>query len=198
MIEDILKITNLHKDRVQNIYIFGSVVYGNNSEKSDTDILVISKTSFIEREFKDTDLNIHVMTMDKFLDGLNQHNIRNIECLMGPDWSRIQERVVIPFKLDLNKLRHSVSHTNSNSWIKSKKKIQQGDYYIGLKSLYHSIRIVMFGIQIAKYSHIVDFTVANYIWIEMNERIFTWDELDIKYRDINNRLLSEFRLFVKT
>jgi hypothetical protein len=82
--------------------------------------------------------------------------------------------------------------------IKSKKKIQQGDYYIGLKSLYHSIRIVMFGIQIAKYSHIVDFTVANYIWIEMNERIFTWDELDIKYRDINNRLLSEFRLFVKT
>jgi predicted nucleotidyltransferase len=95
MIEDILKITNLHKDRVQNIYIFGSVVYGNNSEKSDTDILVISKTSFIEREFKDTDLNIHVMTMDKFLDGLNQHNIRNIECLMGLRVRRRFNRVII-------------------------------------------------------------------------------------------------------
>lgn len=112
-------------------------------------------------------------------------------------YDKIQENLKIDFKLDLIKLKHFVSHINSNSWVKSKKKITQGDYYIGIKSIFHSMRIVMFGIQLAKYGVITDFTCANTLWKELNGSKFTWTQLDKKYKEYNNSLLSEFRKLSK-
>ena len=199
-IEEIIKASGLHPTRVQNIYIFGSRVYGNATNNSDWDILIIAKTSSPEREIRiqienGDDLNIHILTSDRFILGLTAHNIRNIECIMAPDWAKLKEDINFNFQLKLSSLRHEVSRMNSNSWVKCKKKLNQGDYYIGVKSIWHSMRIVMFGSQIARYGKIIDWGCANKIWDEIKSKKWTWEELDDRFRKYNNELLSGFRIF---
>lgn len=192
--DDIIQSSKLHPSRILNIYLFGSQVYGNSNSKSDWDVLIIANTPSPETEIKSNKFNIHILTIDRFQEGLNLHNIRNIECLLSPDWCKIQELYKFNFEIKLQRLKHSISHTNSNSWVKSKKKIEQGDYYIGIKSFYHALRIVMFGIQLSKCSKIYDWSCANYIWNDLISSDWSFEDLDKKYRDLNNKLLSEFRL----
>ena len=204
--EEIIKASGLLPQRVKNIYLFGSQVYGNASAQSDWDILVIANTPSSEVEIKDPKFNIHILSEDRFREGLKQHHIRALECIMSPEWAKIQENIKFDdFQLNMASLRHSISHISSNSWVKCRKKIEQGDYYIGLKSLWHALRIVMFGSQIARWGYIKDWDCANYIWDELtfkdqphymrNKKQWTWEELDAKYRSLNNELLSGFRLF---
>jgi hypothetical protein len=90
----------------------------------------------------------------------------------------------------------SISHFRSNSWIKAKKKISQNndyDYYIGVKSLFHSLRIPMFATQIATTGRINDFSCANFIWNKINSKIWNWEELDLEFRELRNNILTEFR-----
>ena len=191
-IKEVIQKSGLHPSRVLNVYIFGSQIYGTASEKSDYDILIIAKTVSPETELVIDNLNIHVLTIDRFLEGLRVHNIRNIECLMSP--YILMETIHIPYEINIKGLRHSISHTCSNSYVKCQKKIQFDEYYIGIKSLYHSLRISIFGSQIAKYGRIIDFTAANYIWLDLISKIWTWNELDIKYKPLRNKLMSQFRL----
>ena len=193
--EEIIKAAGVHPSRVQNIYLFGSRVYGNASKTSDWDVIMIAKTSSPESEIKSGDFNIHILSADRFQSGLDQHNIRNIECIMAPDWAKIQEKHKFNFELNLSRLRHSVSHMNSNSCVKCKKKMTQGDYYIGIKSVWHSMRMVMFGSQIARYGKILNWECANQLWIELTSKQWTWEEIDNRFRKYNNELLSGFRIF---
>jgi hypothetical protein len=50
-------------------------------------------------------------------------------------------------------------NVSSNSWVKANKKIQFDEYYTGIKSLYHSLRIPMFATQIVNSGRITDFLV---------------------------------------
>jgi hypothetical protein len=84
---------------------------------------------------------------------------------------------------------------NSNSWVKSKKKILQSEYYIGIKSIWHSMRMVMFGSQIARYGKILNWDCANELCEELNSKNWNWEELDYRFRKYNNELLSGFRIF---
>ena len=187
---DIIEHSGLHKSRVINMYLYGSVIYGTTNENSDYDILIIAKTPWPEREIKVNNYNIHILSMDRFMEGLKQHNIRNIECLFSPI-KFISEG--IGYTVDIKGLRHSISHTVSNSWVKAKKKILQGDYYIGTKSLFHSLRISMFGKQLCEKNYINNWKCANYIWDELMSKTWTWDELDNKYRILRNELSTDFR-----
>ena len=190
-LEEVIQKSGLHPTRVKNVYIFGSHCYGIASVKSDYDILIIANTPYPEKEIVVDDFNIHILTLDRFLEGLRNFNIRNIECLQSP--YILKEEVIIPFEIKIAGLRHSLSHICNNSWVKAKKKLQQGDYYIGIKSLFHSLRISMFGIQLANTGKITDWQCANYIWNNIISKTWTWDELDNYYRLERNRLLSDFR-----
>jgi predicted nucleotidyltransferase len=191
--EKIIIASGLHKYKIQNIYLFGSRVYSNNSDTSDWDVLIIAKTSEIEKEIKGDLFNIHIMTKDRFEDGLKQHNIRNIECLMAPDWAILQEDIKFNFKIKLDSLRHSISHMNALSYVKCKKKLAQDEYYIGIKSIWHSMRMVLFGIQIVTHGKIIDWKCANHLWDEIISKDWTWDELNNRFKKYNSGLMTEFR-----
>lgn len=194
MIQDILNITNIHPKRLINIYGFGSQIYGNASKNSDKDFIVIAKSSITEKEFKSDLYNIHLLSEDKFLLGLKNHNIRDLECIYAPNWAKLVINKEFDFEINKPSLRHSISHSNSNSWVKCKKKLAQGDYYLGVKSLFHSMRIANFGIQLATENKITDFTSCNWIWEEINSKKWTWEELDAKWRPYNNEIMHEFRI----
>jgi predicted nucleotidyltransferase len=191
-LEEVIQKSGLHPSRVLNVYIFGSQIYGTASEKSDYDILIVAKTPYQEKELVVDNLNIHILSMDRFLEGLRVNNIRNIECLMSP--YILMETIHIPYEINIKGLRHSISHTCSNSWVKAMKKMQFGEYYIGIKSLYHALRISMFGTQLAKDGAITNWQCANHIWDDLISKEWTWAELASKYQNTRNRLSTDFKL----
>lgn len=192
-LEDIIKSTNLHRSRVHNIYVYGSLVYKTSDDKSDIDMIIVANNSVENIEINNGKYNCHIITPDKFQNMLFQHHPVAIECIMLPKEFILMEKIDFKFNLQIEKLRHSFSHVSSNSYVKCKKKIAQGDVYIGLKSLFHSIRIPMFGIQLAKFGKIKDFTVANDIYRNIFSKNWTYEKLDETFRPIRNEVMSEFR-----
>lgn len=200
----IIKTSGLHPSRVFNVHIFGSQVYGTATPESDWDIIMVANNSVESTEQRRGLFNIHVYTPDKFKADLEWHRINNLECIFAPDWAKLKETIRYDFKLNQSKLRHAISHVSSNSWVKCHKKIDITDeYYIGIKSLFHSIRIPMFGTQIASLGRINDFECANWVWDKLtfkdqpyymrNKLKWTWEELDKEFRPIHNQVLTEFR-----
>ena len=192
-LENIISASKIHPSRVFNVYIFGSQVYGNSNSDSDWDIIMVANNSVEAIEIKNGLFNIHIYTPDKFKSDLEWHRINNLECIFAPDWAKLKEDIKYDFELNLAKLRHATSHISSNSWIKCKKKLEQDDYYIGVKSLFHSLRIPMFATQIALYGKINNFSCANNIWKKIISQSWTWQKLDQEFRDLRNTILSDFR-----
>jgi predicted nucleotidyltransferase len=195
--EEVIKRSKIHPVRVKNIYVFGSQVYGTTSFQSDWDFIMIANTPNTNQEIRSGDFNIHVVTEEQFLKNLKEHHSSTVEAFFAPVEFRLQEDVSLNWTPNIASLRHSFSHISSNSWVKCKKKMFQGDYYIGVKSLFHSLRIPMFGIQIANTGKIFDFSVANSIYDEIMYKEWTWSELDSEFRPLRNKILSDFRAVTK-
>lgn len=192
-LEEICNEVQKHPKMVKGCYVFGSHVYGTSNESSDWDITLIANASAPEVEYKSDKLNIHILTPDKFAKDIRDNHIRAIECIFAPEWAIIKpviQRDDFVFKPE--SFRHNVSHTVSNSWVKCKKKLEQGDYHIGIKSMFHSLRIAEFGIQFAKTGEIV-FDRSNHIWSELSSKTWTWPELKEKYQPLRNELMTRFR-----
>lgn len=209
-LDTIIKNSGIHPSRVFNVYIFGSQVYGTANSESDWDIIMVANNSVESTEIRRGLFNIHVYTPNKFKADLDWHRINNLECIFAPDWARLKETIDYKkdFKIDSSKLRHATSHISSNSWVKCKKKLTIADeYYIGIKSLFHAIRIPMFATQIMSSGKITDYSCANWVWDKLtfkdkpqylrSKYKWTWDELDDEFRTIHNGVLSDFRNVAK-
>lgn len=62
--------------------------------------------------------------------------------------------------VDMSQLRHTISSTSSNSYVKAKKKLtveKDYDKLSSMKSLYHSFRLLNYGCQLAEYGYVKDF-----------------------------------------
>jgi hypothetical protein len=68
----------------------------------------------------------------------------------------------------------------------------QSDYRIGVKSMFHALRIADFGIQFAKTGKI-EFGSMNWVWREIESREWNWLELQNRFQPLRNELLTEFR-----
>jgi hypothetical protein len=185
-------------NNVLNIYQFGSRVYESHNKDSDYDYILIAKEYFDPK-----DINIHVHTIENFQQLLDNHDIQTLECYFLPDKYILKYNYSnFTFILDKSKLRTSISTISSNSWVKGKKKlIVQGDYDVNLaiKSLYHSLRIINFGIQIALHGKIIDYTSYNYILTDLRklaeqyQSVELWNAIDTKYRELYNKSRTHFK-----
>ena len=179
--EIIIKEIGIHPLKVRNLYLYGSRIYGTARPESDWDIICIT-AALLEHEEKrvkiENDLlNIHLITPDKFQRGLDNHDMMNLECYFSPDFARLQEKIELKFNLNKKKLAKNIINQSFNSWQGGKHKLEGGDIYRGLKSIFHSLRMLMFAIQIAEHGKIVDFSEANYLHNEINDS----DEIDWDY-----------------
>ncbi len=186
------------RDRIDEsmirIYSYGSRVYGCHTEESDHDFIVIVKydgeldynvdSSVLNSNFK-------VFSEQTFIKKIKDHHISALECIFQDE----NDPYLKYFDLDKAKLRRSISGTASNSFVKAKKKMKQGDYYIGKKSLFHSLRILGFGIQIAEKGKIVDYSAHNeYYKIIMGMTTNEWADHEEIFKEIYNHKKSQFRI----
>ena len=97
------------------------------------------------------------------------------------------------------KIRQSFSGTASNSWAKAHKKMtveKDFDMYRGQKSLFHSLRILMFANQICETGDIYDFKEATQLWWEIYgvPEGTTWEYYKEKYKPLYNQLRSKLAI----
>lgn len=193
--------------KVNNVYLYGSLNYSTNTEKSDYDYIIVYDQENDISETLTTNncgvvMNATLMSPSYFQKRLDDNCIDVMECFfLREDYKFVT--MDFTFKLDLDKLRRSISAVCSNSFVKCKKKLQDGEDYIGKKSLFHSLRIADYGIQIAKFGKIVDYTkpqseTLKYetfkVLLDEVMSYKNWDELKDKYQVIANNLRSEFRI----
>lgn len=213
MIKRILDLADLKDSDVLAIYPYGSRVYRTESYQSDYDFIVVHNgdraNDSQQFDSRSKDLSIHTYHADSWQGHLDAHKIFAIECFsQSPDYAS-DSFLANPFKFTLDKptLRKEISSKASNSWVKCKKKLtvetDEDAYYIGIKSLFHSFRIPMFGIQIAQHGRIVDFEVANDLWWDELEPIASsgyrteWESLKEQYQARHNELMTEFRKYAE-
>ena len=198
-IQFILAAVQMKEHEIINLYPYGSRVYGTNDEHSDWDYIIVANQTEKKREIKTSTINATVYSREQFLEEIENHEISVLECLCLNDEAVIIQNEDFPMKLNLQKLRSSISAKASNSFVKAKKKLtveDDYDYHIAIKSLFHSLRIYMYGRQIAEFGAIKDYTCANHYLENIKEmNTANWDTLKAAFQPIYNQLASEFKKY---
>lgn len=187
-----------------NIYEYGSIVYGTYIDgKSDKDYIVIVPDDYAvdidQIEYDNCHYNIfHALEWQHKLDN---NEVDAMEVYFLDKKHVIKERIVFQTNIVPSKIREQFSRTASNSFVKCKKKlIVPQDFHprIAKKSLWHSLRIINFGIQILTMNTIEDYSSMNYLYDEIvNNTINEWEFYQQKYKPIYNQLKTKFRLTVR-
>jgi predicted nucleotidyltransferase len=179
--------------RILRVYNYGSRVYGCHTEQSDWDyILVVESDKDLYYSVEKTNMNLTVYSESMFIKRIKEHHISVLECI----FQNHNDPYLEYFELDKAQLRKSISAVAGNSFVKCKKKLAQGDYYIGKKSLFHSLRILGFGIQIALTGKIVNYSFYNkYLEEIMSIDSNDWNVYKEIYKPLYNRAKSNFRKF---
>lgn len=186
------------QDSILGIYLFGSRLYGTATENSDWDFVVINSAG-IDFLYESDEIDIHYVALETYKNKLLQHDVQSLEIYYQNTQGNPIKEYDVEFTLDLPTLRKSISSVCSNSFVKFKKKLTLDgeDKYIGIKSLFHSIRIAELGTKIAIGSK--NILVTNtYLWERIKEDAekynYDWECLHTIYKPIFNEVMSEFRL----
>lgn len=177
------------------IYVpFGSQVYGTALPDSDLDFIAVfpDNIAISESELVFGNVNIQTLTLVELQARLDAHQINALEAYFVPE-SPLP--ALCSFTLSLPVLRHSLAQKASHSFVKAKKKLTvEHAYRTGWKSLFHSLRILTFGIELAQTGVLANFSAANAYWDELWEAQETrWDILQPRWQPVYNALSSEFR-----
>lgn len=184
-----------------SVFQYGSQVYGTATAESDYDLQIIlpdniAKKADWKNKLKQWNLDLHVWSQSDFQQALDDHRVYALECYYTPVQKVLRNNLKLDFKLNKSMLRSSFSQVASNSWVKAKKKlIVEADYneHIAKKSIFHSFRILDFGIQLAKYGCIVKYHSMNDVLAEINQLPSDWDMINATFRERHNNLSSQFR-----
>lgn len=194
-LQEIISRAKLDDKNIVNVYSYGSRVYGTFHKNSDYDFIIVVKKRDNE-QFSDKLINVNFFAIESHQHRLFEHEISALECQFLSPEHILLERQKFKFSLDLNKLRHALSAKSSNSWVKAKKKLTvpaDYDLDLGRKSLFHSIRIIEYGIQIATYGYIKDYASCNTLYKEIMQ-YYNWEEMFDVFKQRYNQICTEFRI----
>lgn len=188
-----------------NIYEWGSRVYQTSTESSDWDYIAVVPDDFPKEpdqyEFGNHTYNIEHES--EWLAKLQKNSVEALECISLSPQFIVKKKKTYPFTFNPDGAHAAISERASTAWIKGKKKLtieKDFDWRSGKKSIWHSLRLYMFGAQCAQYGSIVDFTEANNYY---NDIVIMrhgetgqeeWEYLKESYHDLNNYWHSKMKL----
>ena len=192
---EIINLSGVHPLKARNIYVYGSRVYRTNKKDSDFDIVLTAGSLLDHTEIKSDKYNIHVHTPDKFKEDLNNYLVYALECFYAPDWAKVQiKEPFADFKINPNKLKQSILTQSANTWHGAKYKFGTGDVLRALKTGFHAIKAVQFGIQILETGKISDFSANNDLLIDIRGcEFYDWRPFKEKYLPLKIELEEKFK-----
>ena len=185
-----------------NVYHYGSFVYGTFIEGvSDYDYIVVvpnTMDNLDEQQFECNNCQYTVHSAKSWQEMLDRCDVDAIESYFLPEQFIVKETKRFKSDITKEKIRNSFSHVASNSFVKCKKKLEVAESYnpvVAKKSLWHSLRIIDFGIQILEYGKIVDYASMNHLYGEIVMCEDNWEYFKGKYKPMYNALKTRFRAY---
>lgn len=180
------------------VYPYGSRVYGTSKPMSDYDFIIITEDITRDTEALNNHVHATFYSYEDYMIRLNDHEITMLECMSLPKEMMVKSLVHPQLEgIKLGELRASISHKSSNSLIKASKKLMLYDdrqnHYIGLKSFFHSLRIIRFGIQVAKFGKIINYSECNELYEQIMSETPDWTSLIAKYKPVHEAWVKEFQ-----
>lgn len=184
---------------------YGSSVYDIQSNLSDIDFIILQIDTSIPVKLKDPDTQ--VVTIKQFKNNLVEHDLKTLE-IYYENFDFFYNKLEMEHTLNLDKLRRVVSATVSNSYVKAKKKITLSqdekslDIYVGLKSYWHCIRILVMFSHLAKYKHFKPSSFKKQlmpIYVGIMSYMFCskpskFEEVDKEFKTTLRQLQTDFRI----
>lgn len=188
-------------NKALNVYHYGSFVYGTFIDGvSDYDYIVVvpnSMSDLDEKQFEYNNCQYTVHSEEGWREMLERCDVDAIECYFLPQELIVKETKKFETDITREKIRNSFSHVASNSFVKCKKKLEVAESYnpsVGKKSLWHSLRILDFGIQILEHGKIINYGSMNELYKEIvRAEKNDWEHFKTKYKPMYNALKSKFR-----
>jgi hypothetical protein len=189
--------TGIEKNAIGSIYQYGSRVYGCYGETSDWDFMVVHSYPGVEEFISEGDINIHLLNEGVYHKNLMKHepifmltmwtpNIKTIENVTSWGFPR-QKVLTINYELIYKKFNEE-----KDICINKSKRFFTKDKRISLKNIIHSIRYLMFAIQIFSKGMIEDYTVANIFYSKMFKLNFeTWEEYFDEFKPVLENFKKE-------
>lgn len=209
--QKILESFKLSEQAILAIYPYGSRIYGTATETSDYDFVVVVKhltADSDQLDAKDDPITINLYSEASFADRVIKHRISVLECLFLPSDKVIKQPAKpVPFRLDKQTLRNSISEKASKDFNQCKKRLSDSQgwnpvlnkpfvkkVYEAKKSLFHCFRIIDFGLQIANNGKIVDYASCNQLWHQiLDNQSDKWEDYQSPYKEAYNAKITEFR-----
>lgn len=200
---EILRENGLIKDNldVLNVYSYGSHVYGTAGEHSDEDYIVVMKSAFLPSgafrqnaiSSQDKKIQLVVYSRTGFLDAINNFEMSAIECLFLPEEKILLKKWNFSIqKWDEKNLVKNIISKSSNSWMIADRQSKEKMKSIAKKGIFHSLRILDFGIQMKNNKKIVDFSSSNVILKYLHD--IPDEQFDTRnYITIRDKLMKELR-----
>lgn len=184
--EEICKALNIDYSQVLNIYPYGSKVYLCDDEYSDSDYIIVYKSSLLPSgAFRDNAISSHnrqiqgtCYSRGGFIDAINNYEISALECIFLPEDKIVQKKMNFGItKYNEKDLAKKIIQKASASWHFATLADKDNNVESAAKNVFHAIRILDFGIQIKNNKKIVDYSSMN----KLKEKIY--NEETINYFD---------------
>lgn len=196
--EQICESLDININDILNIYPYGSQIYGTADEYSDHDYIIVYKKSILPSgAFKDNaksskDRMIQGTCYSKggFLDAINTYQMPALESIFLPEDKVIMKTFDFKItKFDRKEFCKKVITLASASWHNASLSFKDDNIEYTKKNIYHTLRILDFGIQILEHNKIINYDSMN----DMKTFIYTRSECDPKdwnshFLEIKNKL----------
>jgi predicted nuclease of restriction endonuclease-like RecB superfamily len=198
--EEICEKLRLDHSKVLNIYPYGSKIYGTDDEYSDSDYVIVFKSSLLPSgAFKDNaissfDREIQGTCYSRagFIDAINNYEISALECIFLPEEKVIQKNMNFGItKFYEKEFVKKIITKASSSWYFSTLAYRDELIESSIKNIFHALRILDFGLQIKEHKKIVNYSSMNEIKKELDKSYNTFNPYD--YYDLFMELQEKLK-----
>lgn len=157
--------------------------------------IVLEKWDRGAEDIERNNLNLTIYSKAEYHKLVRDHDIMTLMSIFLPNERKVLEKVDFAksFSLDLRKLKRSVVKESLFTWSKAKVLWNnERDYKKSKKNLVHSIRYLMFGLQIAQFGTITDFYAANAISDEIINKFqgSSFEEYERRFLPVHDELFT--------
>eukprot|EP01080_Neovahlkampfia_damariscottae_P004703 gene4703-8287_t len=200
--DELLSLIKLDPTEIINLYQYGSRVYGTFHEKSDWDYTVIVKGNSYKQKntLKYQNFDINFYGEKEFEKEISNFSAKALEYLFLPSKFVPIQNVdyAKEFKKDGKKIANSFINSSKDSWTSAETHWNLNKYNKSKKKIFHTIRTLLFGIQILKKDKIYDYEEGNTYYKEiMKDKFKTFEEVKQKYYKVVKNLMAELEKLSK-
>lgn len=191
---------NIDYSKVLNIYMYGSKIYGTNDEFSDSDYIIVFKSSllpsgaFRDNAISSVDYSTQAVCYSRsgFIDAINNYEIGALECIFLPEDKIVQKKMNFGItKYNDKELSNKIVQKASASWHFATLAHKDDNMESCAKNVFHALRILDFGIQVKRNKTIVDYSSMNKIQAEIMNNFNYFNPYD--YYDMFINLSEEIK-----